>query len=272
MDSNDARTDAPILDEESVDVSEFDPESLPLGTFAAFDVSDEPMWTTKEGETQIDADQKAAIRAMVEAAARADSVPHRIEVQGAWMLELLDRGLQRMRTTANGGWEPFYGSRTSSMGMYGAQQAGGYYDTNVIGEKNDTIVSFLASEIVNSTFFPEKPGDPDDETYADQANCLKHFNAEVNDYASLQAEIARFFCTDETALAYLMWYRKPKMALTLTQRQPRSRNARKSERLRRFMASYQEKFRSLPSPKPTGSTLSFRMRLTFHFPKPDAPG
>lgn len=202
MDANDARTDAPILDDEDESLAEFNPASLPLGTFAAFDISDQPMWTNQEGEYQLDSDQKAAIKAMVDAAARADSVPHRIEVQGAWMLQLLDRGLQRMRTTANGGWEPFYGSRTASQGVYGAQQSGGYYDTNVIGEKNDTIVAFLASELVNSTFFPENPGDPDDETYAQQANCLKHFMAEENDYGGLQAEVGRFFCTDETAIAY----------------------------------------------------------------------
>ena len=202
MDSNDGRTDAPILDDEEESLDEFDPASLPLGTFAAFDVSDQPLWTDQEGEHQLNSDQKAAIRAMVDAAAKADSVPHRIEVQGAWMLELLDRGLQRMRTNTNGGWEPFYGRQTATLGVYGAQQSGGYYDTNVIGEKNDTIVSFLASEIVSSTFFPEKPGDPDDETYAQQANCLKHFFAQENDYAERQAEVGRLFCTNETAIGY----------------------------------------------------------------------
>ena len=201
-DSNDGRVDAPIVDDEQAELDEFDPSSLPLGTFAAFDVSDEPLWTNQDGEYQLNQEQKNAIKAMVDAAARADSVPHRIEVQGAWMLELLDRGLQRMKTTSNGGWEPFYGSRTSTQGIYGAQQSGGYYDTNVIGEKNDTISAFLASEIATSTFFPEKPGDPDDETYAQQANCLKHFNAEVNDYATLQGEIGRFFCTDEAVVSY----------------------------------------------------------------------
>lgn len=201
-DSNDGRTDAPIVDDESAESSEFDPASLPLGTFAAFEVSDQPLWTNQDGEHKIEQDQKAAIKAMVDAVARADSVPHRIEVQGAWMLELLDRGLQRMRTMTNGGWEPFYGSQTASKGIYGAQQAGSYYDTNVIGEKNDTIVSFLASDIVSSTFFPEKPGDPDDETYAQQANCLRHFFSEENDYGSLQAEVARFYCTDETGIGY----------------------------------------------------------------------
>ena len=85
MDSNDGRTDAPILDDETEKLPEFDPSSLPLGTFAAFDVSDEPLWTDQEGEHQLNQDQKNAIKAMVDAAARADSVPHRIEVQSAWM-------------------------------------------------------------------------------------------------------------------------------------------------------------------------------------------
>ena len=84
-DSNDNRTDAPILDEEEMELDEFDPASLPLGTFAAFDVSDEPLWTDKDGEHQITQGQKNAIKAMVQAAAQADSVPHRIEIQGAWM-------------------------------------------------------------------------------------------------------------------------------------------------------------------------------------------
>lgn len=202
-DVSDNRTDVPIIDDEEPELDEFDPSSLPLGTFAAFDVSDEPLWTDKEGdEHQITQDQKNAIKAMVQAAAQADSVPHRIEIQGAWMLELLDRGLQRMRTTSNGGWEPFYGSRTATLGLYGAAQSGGYYDTNVIGEKNDTITSLLSCEIASSTFYPEKPGDPDDEVYAQQANSLKHFMAEENDYGSLQAEVGRFACTDETSLAY----------------------------------------------------------------------
>lgn len=198
----DDRTDAPILDEESESLSEFDPASLPLGTFAAFDVSDEPMWTDQDGEHQLSGAQKNAIRAMLQAAARADAVPHRIEIQGAWMLELLDRGLQRMRTTGQGGWEPFYGSRTATLGVYGAQQYGGYYDTNVIAEKNDTIVSLLSCDVASSMFFPTCPGDPDDEVFAQEANALRHFMAEDNNYGELQAELARFFCTDETAIAY----------------------------------------------------------------------
>ena len=192
----------PTLDEDERGLDEFNPSSLPLGTFAAFDVSDEPLWTDRDGEYNINEDQRNTIKAMVQAAAQADSVPHRIEVQGAWMLELLDRGLQRMRTTSDGGWQPFYGNRTATIGIYGAQQSGGYYDTNVIGEKNDTITSLLSCEIASSTFYPEKPGNPDDEVYAQQANSLKHFCAEENNYGELQAEVGRFACTDETSIAY----------------------------------------------------------------------
>ena len=202
-DANDNRTDAPIVDDEEAELSTFDPSKMPLGTFAAFDVSDQPLWTDKDGEYQLNQTYKNAIKAMTDTAGKADSVARRVEVQGAWMLELLDRGIQRFKWNANGGCEPFYGRQTSSLGMYGAQQAGGYYDTNVIGEKNDTITSLLSSEVAESTFFPEKPGDPDDETYAQEANCLRHFMAEENNYGERQAEVARFYCTDEAAIGYM---------------------------------------------------------------------
>jgi hypothetical protein len=71
----DDRTEAPIVDE-AEELSEFDPSKMPLGTFAAFDVSDQPLFTTQESnQNHINDDQKAAIKAMVDAAARADSVP-----------------------------------------------------------------------------------------------------------------------------------------------------------------------------------------------------
>ena len=89
-----------LEDDELAGQEDFDPASLPLGTFAAFDVSDEPMWTTAEdAEHKLNTDQVNAIRAMVDAAAKADSVARRIEVQGAWMLELLDRGFHRIKPT-----------------------------------------------------------------------------------------------------------------------------------------------------------------------------
>lgn len=190
------------LDEAAV--KEFDPSSLPLGTFAAFDVSDQPMWTTADGATnKLDDDQENAIKSMVDAAAKADSVGRRMEVQTAWFLELLDRGFHNANPDGSGGWN-IQGQSTISRGygIWGAAMAMNNFPTNVIGEKNDTIVSLLTREIAESTFFAGKPGDPDDEAYAAAANCLKHFISEDNKYGALQADLARSYCTDETSIGY----------------------------------------------------------------------
>ncbi len=197
---------ADLLDDEEVDVSQdFDPASLPLGTFTAFDISDQPMFTTAENaKNKLTEDQANAIREMVDAIGRADAVARRIEVQSAWMLELLDRGFHRLIPNKDGGWG-INGAGVGSFkgyGIFGSNVAGGWYDTNVIGEKNDTIVSLLTREIAESTFFATRPGDPDDEAYAAAANCLKHFIAEDNKYGTLQSSLGRLYCTDETAVGY----------------------------------------------------------------------
>lgn len=197
---------ADLLDDDVDDAvaQEFDPASLPLGTFAAFDVSDQPMWTTAENaQNKLNDDQKNAIRAMVDAAAKADSVGHRVEIQTAWFMELLDRGFHNCNPDGKGGWN-IQGQSTvgRGYGIWGAAMAKNNFPTNVIGEKNDTIVSLLTREIAESTFFAEKPGDPDDEAYAAAANCLKQFISEDNKYGALQADLARTYCTDETAVGY----------------------------------------------------------------------
>lgn len=197
---------AELLEEDEATTEEFDPASLPLGTFTSFDVSDQPMWTTAENaQNKLTDDQKNAIKKMVEACAMADQVARRIEVQSAWMLELLDRGFHRISPNkSSGGWNVSGGPGTKGegLGIFGNNMANGWYDTNVIGEKNDTIVSLLTREIAESTFFATRPGDPDDEAYAAAANCLKHFIAEDNKYGKLQATLGRKFCTDETSVGY----------------------------------------------------------------------
>ena len=196
-------TEAP--ESEQGELAEFDPASLPLGTFAAFDVSDEPLWTTKPGDNEITEDYKAALRDMVEAVCMADSVARRIEVQGAWMLELLDRGFHNLKPTGSSGWEisgaPGVG-RYQNYGIYGANCAGNWHSTNVIGEKNDIIVACLTREIAESKFVPECPGNPDDEVYADTADSMRNFIADENNYGKRQGEVARFYCTDERAASY----------------------------------------------------------------------
>ena len=201
----DDRTDAPIVDEsEEAELSQFDPASMPLGTFAPFWVSDQPMFTTKaDSQNPINAEQKAAIQSMVQAVGKADSVARRIEVQGAWLLELLDRGFHNLKPGQDG-WAisgmPGTG-RYQNQGPYGANMAYGSHPTNVIGEKNDIIVSLLCRELTSSKFVPECPDDPDDETFAAAADSMRCFIADENKYGKRQAEVARFFCTDERAVA-----------------------------------------------------------------------
>jgi hypothetical protein len=197
---------ADLLDDEvdEATTDDFDPASLPLGTFTSFDVSDQPMYTTADGaKNKLDDDQKNAIRAMVESAAKADSVARRIEVQTAWLLQLLDRGFHNCNPDGSGGWN-IQGQSTvqRGYGIWGAAMARNNHPTNVIGEKNDTIVALLTREIAESTFFATRPGDPDDETFAAAANCLKHFLAEDNKYGTLQAALGRLYCTDECAVGY----------------------------------------------------------------------
>jgi len=120
------------------------------------------------------------------------------------MLELLDRGFQRITPSSGGGWDVYGTGPTvrNNYGVFGNQLNQNFWDTNVIGEKNDIIVACLTREVAEAKFFPETPGKPDDETYAQTADNLKHFIAEENRYAELQAEVARFFCTDERAVSY----------------------------------------------------------------------
>ena len=192
------------VDETAEGTDDFDPASLPLGTFTSFDVSDQPMFTTAPSATYpLNDEQKKAIYNMVTVCAQADSVPRRIEVQTAWLLELMDRGFHSVNPDGNGGWN-IQGQTTVARGygIWGAAMAKNNFPTNIIGEKNDTIVSLLTRDIAESTFFATRPGDPDDEAYAAAANCLKHFIAEDNKYGVLQSGLGRLFCTDETAVGY----------------------------------------------------------------------
>ena len=190
--------------DEPQELDDFDPQSLPLGTFSSFDVSDEPMWTTPAGaKNQLSIPQKNAIQNMVDVVCKADAVARRVEVQTAWLLQLLDRGLHNNKPDGNGGWN-IQGQSTiqRGFGLWGASMARNNFETNIIGEKNDTIVSLLTREIAESTFFATRPGNPDDEAYAAAANCLKHFIAEDNKYGCLQADLGRKYCTDETSIGY----------------------------------------------------------------------
>ena len=85
----------------------FDLADLPLGTYAACDVSDQPEWTEgdgAEGSNTFNADEITTIRAMVVAASATESASNRIAIEKVWRLRLMDAGQHYLTPTNGGGW------------------------------------------------------------------------------------------------------------------------------------------------------------------------
>lgn len=187
---------------------EFDPASMPLGTFAAFPVSDEKEWLPYDeggdnGEDSLTQEQTNAIDAMVKAVAQCEPTARRLEVQNAWRQELMDRGFHDLRPADNYGWEINGSDTKSRYGPYGSGVIKGHYPTNVIGVHNDILVSALTRDVPRAEIFPAKPDDDGCITAADAANKYKHFIAHDNDFPERAAEIARLMCTDGRVLGYM---------------------------------------------------------------------
>jgi hypothetical protein len=204
--------DAAVVDQTEEKTEEqgepFDPGAMPLGTFAAFPVSDEPEWLPfvegqEAGEDTLTQEQTNAIDAMVKAVAQCQPTARRLEVQAAWRKELMDRGFHDLKPTDNYGWEISGSDSKSKFGPYGSSVVKGHYATNVIGAHNDILVSALTRDIPRTQVFPTKPGDGGCQTAADAGNKYKHFIAHDNDFAERMSEIARFFCTDGRSTGYM---------------------------------------------------------------------
>lgn len=194
--------------DDEVDPEGFDPSSMPLGTFAAFPVSDQEEWLPyledeDPGEFTLELEQSNAVDAMVQAVAQCEPTARRLEVQNAWRQELMDRGFHNLRPADNYGWEVDGTDSKSKYGPYGSSVIKGNYATNVLGAHNDILVSALTRDVPRSEFFPAKPGNDGCITASDASNKYKHFIAHDNDYASKVAEIARYFCTDDRAVGYM---------------------------------------------------------------------
>lgn len=186
----------------------FDPAAMPLGTFAAFPVSDEKEWLPyledqDPGEDTLTQVQSNAIDAMVKAVAQCQPTARRLEVQAAWRKELMDRGFHDLKPTDNYGWEISGSDSKNKFGPYGSSVVKGHYATNVIGAHNDILVSALTRDIPRTQVFPTKPGDGGCQTAADAGNKYKHFIAHDNDYPERMSEVARFFCTDGRSTGYM---------------------------------------------------------------------
>jgi len=205
--------DPPVTEDENETTEpqeEFDPASMPLGTFAAFPVSDQKEWlpflkdiTGDDDEDTLTLEQTNAVNAMVEQVALCQPTARRLEVQNAWRQEMMDRGFHNLKPADNYGWEIDGSDSKSKFGPYGSAVVKGHYPTSVIGAHNDILVSALTRDVPRTQIFPGQPGNGGSITAADGANKYKHFIAHDNDYPERCAEIARFFCTDGRALGYM---------------------------------------------------------------------
>lgn len=204
----DETAEAEDLDQE---LDEFDPASMPLGTFAAFPVSDQDEYIPLKkdampGEFSLTMQQENAIDAMVKAVAQCEPTARRLEVQNAWRQELMDRGFHNLKPADNYGWD-ISGSQRGQrdQGPYSNSLVNGYYPTNVIGPHNDILVAALTRDTPSARGFPVDPSDDKDITAADAGNEYKHFLAHDCNFAQKMSETARYFCTDDRAL----WWMAP---------------------------------------------------------------
>lgn len=186
-------TDQPAEEEAAPDV--------PLGTYAAFDVSDQKEWTKQDLDAVEGGTLKLAenLRAMVEAACRRESLGRRLEVGQSWRLQLMDRGFHRLIPRKGGGWNIAFQGGNSGYDIYGGAALNNLYDLNIIGVHNDIIVNALKREPVKTEFDPKTDSDAA-ATAAAKANKLKVIIAQDANYKQAQAMAARAFCTDERAV------------------------------------------------------------------------
>jgi hypothetical protein len=185
--------------EETEDAAE--QPSLPLGTYAPFDVSDQKEWT-EESLRAVEGDKLKLcenIRQLVVAAAQRETMGHRLNIVRAWSLQLADRGFHRQIPVKGGGWSIAYEGGKSGYDIYGGAAMSQYHDLNVIGVHNDIIVNALKREPVKTEFDP-KTDDDKAVTAASKANKLKVIISQDSCYKIKQAEAARLFCTDAMAV------------------------------------------------------------------------
>lgn len=191
------------------ETSTFDPSKFPLGSIAAFDVSDQPIWIPKEStvdsETKLTTDQQNAIAAMVDSVSKAESVARRLEVEGAWKLRLMDRGFHYIFPMKGGGWTIQSPSANKNEGVFAFNDRTSRHPVNVIGSKNDIIVSQLTCDIPKVEVFPKFPNNGASITAAAAGNTFKHFIEQDACFQERLSEAARYYCTDDR----VAWYMRP---------------------------------------------------------------
>ena len=191
------------------ETSTFDPSKFPLGSIAAFDVSDQPIWIPKEStvdsETKFTEKQQNAIAAMVDSVSKAESQARRLEIEGAWKLRLMDRGFHYIFPMKGGGWTIQSPQAGKTEGVFAFNDRNGRHPVNVIGAKNDIIVSQLTCDIPKVEIFPKFPNNDASVTAAAGGNKYKHFIAQDACFQERISEASRLYCTDDR----VAWYMRP---------------------------------------------------------------
>lgn len=189
--------------------STFDPSKFPLGSIAACDVSDQPTWIPKEStvdsEYKYTEEQQNAIAAMVDSVSKAESQARRLEIEGSWKLRLMDRGFHYIFPMKGGGWTIQSPNAQRNEGVFAFNDRNGRHPVNVIGSKNDIIVSQLTCEVPKVEIFPKFPNNDASVTAAAAGNKFKHFIEQDACFQERISEAARLYCTDDR----VAWYMRP---------------------------------------------------------------
>lgn len=178
------------------------PQAPLHGTYTAFDVSDQKEWTKEDLDAVDGVALYENIRAMCVAAGARESMGRRLEIEGAWRLQLIDRGFHRLVPLKTGGFALAY--QNKQLGPIGGTHWRGLHDVNVMGVHNDIIVAALTRDIPKAELSAAVNSD-EAESAAAAANKLKNFIIQDANLKEKMEMTARGFCTDDRQV----WYTRP---------------------------------------------------------------
>ena len=187
------------------DTETMETPSAPLhGTYTAYDVSDQKEWTKEDLDVEANGTLALAenIRALCVSAGSREAMGRRLEIEGAWRMQLIDRGFHRLVPLKSGGFALAY--QNKSLGPIGGTHWRGLHDVNVLGVHDDIIVSALTRDIPKTELTAAIDSD-EAESAAAAANKLKYFIQQDANLKQKMEMTARSFCTD----GRVAWYVRP---------------------------------------------------------------
>src|ERR1700678_2053823 len=161
----------------------------PLGTYASFDVSPEPMY----GPDELGVELTGCVNQLCESASKSESAARIFEVLQRWEARLFDRNYQYVTAGARG-WNLGVGSPQQIMA---AHNAGKFFPFNIYGARKDKIAAALSREVPPLKFTPVDPDFPEDQVSAEARD--KYLSIWLNDTnaKSLLSDLAGLQYTDD---------------------------------------------------------------------------